>query len=241
LKPPFYARPTINGKQVWQLLHAINFNDAKDEAEHLGVSLQAQAKGMTVAELDAMSNAHRQPVKAVVETYLELKKSKARKTVQQYRLALEEFVAILAERRIRFLDAVTVEALRFYKDTMIEKGYASKTLATRINIVYFMLKKNGVEARVPHDELPTVDTENAILYTQYELDKLFAVMNSEEKERYMFFLGTAARSQEVQFAGWQDIDFHKHEFHVRRKPDIAFIRSRTKAERCRRPRHWLRC
>jgi integrase len=222
LKPPFYARPTINGKQVWQLLHAINFNDAKDEAEHLGVGLQAQAKGMTVAELDVLSNAHRLPLKAVVEIYLELKKSKAKKTLQQYRLTLEEFVTILAERRIRFLDAVTVEALRFYKDAMIEKGYASKTLATRINIVYFMLKKNGVEARVPHDELPAVETENAIPYTQHELDKLFAAMSSEEKERYSFFLGTAARSQEVQFASWQDIDFNKNEFHVRRKLDVGF-------------------
>jgi hypothetical protein len=66
-------------------------------------------------ELDATTNAHRILPKSVIERYLDLKKNKAKKTVQQYRLALEEFGAIMAERKVRFLDAVTVDALRFWR------------------------------------------------------------------------------------------------------------------------------
>jgi len=223
LKPPFYARPTVNGKQVWQVLNALTLKGAKEEAEHLEIGLRAQAKGLTVAELDAETSAHRIPLKAAVEHYLELKNNKAKKTVQQYRLTLTEFVEILGERKVRFLDSVTVEALRFYKNTMVKKGFAAKTIDTRLNIVYFMLKKNNIDARVPNDELPAVEEEAAVPYTKHELEVLFSAMNAEETERYKFFLGSAARSGEVMYASWQDIDFSKGLFHVRRKPDVGFF------------------
>jgi integrase len=222
LKPPFYARPTINGKQSWSLLNATTLESAKEEAAHLETGLAAQAKGLTVVELDATTNAHRIPLKSVIERYLDLKKNKAKKTVQQYRLALEEFGAIMAEHKVRFLDAVTVDALRLYADEMTKRGFASKTLATRLNVVYFMLKKNGVEARVPNDELPAVEEEAAVPYTENEIKKLFAAMDREQTELYKFFLGTAARSGEVMYAAWQDIDFEKGLFHVRRKSDVGF-------------------
>jgi integrase len=224
LQPPFYARPTVNGKQVWQPLNALTFESAKEESDHLETGLAAQAQGLTVAELDATTNAHRIPIKSAIETYLELKKNKARKTVQQYRLTLEEFGAIMAERKIRFLDAVTVETLRYYADEMTKRNFSAKTLDTRINIVYFMLKKNGIEARVPNDELPAVEEEAAVPYTDTELKKLFGAMakDKEATERYKFFLGSAARSSEVTFTSWQDIDFEKGLFHVRRKPDVGF-------------------
>jgi integrase len=222
LRPPFYARPTINGRQSWHPLHAQSFESAKEEASHLETGLAAQAKGMTVAELDATTNALRVPIASAVEHYLELKKNKARKTIQQYRLALEEFAEIMQERKVRFLDAVTVDALRYYANEMTKREFSSKTLATRINIVYFMLKKNGIEARVPADELPAVEEEAAVPYTEAELRKLFAAMNREQTELYMFFLGTAARSGEVTYAAWSDIDFESGLFHIRRKPDVGF-------------------
>jgi integrase/recombinase XerD len=223
LQPPFYARPCVNGKQTWTPLNALTFDHAKEEASHLEIGLEAQSKGLTVAELDAATNAHRLPIKSVVEVYLEQKKNKAKRTVQGYRLVLNEFVEALAEKKIRFLDAITVDALRYYKDYLVRQGYAGKTIDTRINIVYFMLKKNHIEARLPNDEMPTVETEAAVPYTQKELDKLFAAMDEEETIRYKFFLGSAARSQEVTFAAWPDIDFTKNEFHIRRKTDVGFF------------------
>jgi hypothetical protein len=40
---------------------------------------------------------------------------------------------------------------------MEAEGYAGKTIDTRLNIVFFLLKKNGITARVPRDEMPVVE------------------------------------------------------------------------------------
>ena len=71
-------------------------------------------------------------------------------------------------------------------------------------------------------DLPTYEEDPPVPFTEEDLKRLFAVMTDEEKLRYEFFLGTAAREQEVQYASWQDIDFEKLEFHVRAKKDVGF-------------------
>lgn len=109
---------------------------------------------MTVAELDAATNVNRIPLRSAIDTYLEHKSGKAKKTLAQYRLALNEFLASFAGK-IRFLDEVNPHALRTYKESMEKKGYAGKTIDSRLNIVYFLLKKNGIAARLPNDEMPT--------------------------------------------------------------------------------------
>jgi integrase len=219
---PFYVRPTSGGKQIERRLHALTFLEARDEALHVEEGLRAESKGLTVAELDGETNAHRLPVKTVVESYLQLKSNKSKKTQQQYRLALYEFLESLAECKVRFLDAITVETLRYYLRFLTAKGYAAKTIDTRINVAYFMLKKNGVEARIPRDELPAVETEAAVPYSDEDLSKMFAVMTKEEDARYRFFLGTACRSAEVTFASWSDIDFDRGTYTIRSKPEAGF-------------------
>jgi integrase len=52
--------------------------------------------------------------------------------------------------------------------------------------------------------------------------ELFAAMAPEEKLRYKFFLPTACREKEVNYAAWQDIDFARGIYHIRRKPDVGF-------------------
>jgi integrase/recombinase XerD len=221
LKAPFYARPFLDGKQVWKTLLAENFTEAKEEAAQLSVALEAQAKGLTVTEFESLGNANRIPVKTAIEMYLEQKSGKAKKTVAQYRLTLNEFLEALGGK-IRFLDEINENILRAYKKLMVASGYAGKTIDTRLNIVFFLLKKNGIKARIPRDEMPTVEEEVAVPYTEDELKKLFAMMNDEEKARYKFFLGTGCRDKEVTFAAWNDIDFDKKTYHVRRKEDVGF-------------------
>ena len=74
-------RPTIDGKQVWKILSAQTFADAKVEAEQVALALEAEAKGLTVEEAEALTNENRVPIKTAVETYLEQKRSKAPKTL----------------------------------------------------------------------------------------------------------------------------------------------------------------
>jgi integrase len=145
------------------------------------------------------------------------------------------------------LDEITTDVLRGYKRFMEDQGYAGKTTHTRINIVNFLLKKNGIAARLPKDEMPVVDEEAAVPYSEEELKKLFAAMdkittgttakraNAEivkgksysgpgfgHAARYKFFLGTAARDKEVTYAAWSDIDFEKKTYHIRGKKDVGF-------------------
>lgn len=221
LRAPFYARPFLDGKQVWKTLSAESFTEAKEEAEQFALALEAQAKGLTVAEFESLGNANRTAIKTAIETYLEQKSGKAKKTVMQYRLTFAEFIEALGGK-VRFLDEINENILRSYKKYLVSKGHAGKTIDTRLNIVFFLLKKNGIKARIPRDEMPTVEEEVAVPYTEEELKKLFAQMNEEESARYKFFLGTGCRDKEVTFAAWNDIDFDKKSYHVRRKEDVGF-------------------
>ena len=221
LVPPFFIRPSIDGKQVWKTLYAESFREAKEEAGHVIAALKAECEGLTVAEADAIKNAHRIAIRSAVDAYLEQKSGKARKTVAQYRLTLDKFVEGVGPK-VRFLDEITEDVLRSYKKSMVEQGYAGKTIDTRLNIVFFLLKKNGIAARLPRDEMPSVEEEVAVAYTEDELKKLFASMTEEEAMRYKFFLGTGCRDKEVTFASWADIDFDKRTYHIRRKEDVHF-------------------
>jgi len=221
LAAPFFTRPFVNGKQIWKTLLATTFKEAKEEAEQLTAALDARSKGLTVAEAESISNANRLPIRSAVDTYLEQKSGKAKKTVAQYRLTLNEFIEALGGK-VRFLDEITENVLRSYKKFMTAQGYAGKTIDTRLNIVFFLLKKNGIVARIPRDEMPIVEEEAAVPYTDEELKKLFTEMNEEESTRYKFFLGTGCRDKEVTFAAWADIDFDKRTYHIRRKEDVHF-------------------
>ena len=222
LTGPFFARPFLKGKQVWKTLSATTFKEAKLEAEDLAVAIDAESRGLTIAEAEALTNSNRLPLKSAIDTYLEQKSNKAEKTVSQYRLTLNEFLEIVKTFRVHFMDEVTERVLRSYKKSMEGQGYAGKTISTRLNIVYFLLKKNGITVRLPKDEMPTIEEEAAVPYTEEELEKLFAAMTPEEFVRYKFFLGTGCRDKEVTFAAWQDIDWTKSEYHVRKKLDVGF-------------------
>jgi integrase/recombinase XerD len=216
--PPYYVRFTVGGKRNWSDPYD-TLKDALDAAQTLPDVIEAASKNITLDELTEQRNANRVPIRVAVDTYLEQKKSKSRKTVLQYRLALNQF---LESGKVRFMDEITADVLRQFKHAMETEGFAGKTIDTRLNIVYFLLKKNGVTVRLPKDEMPTIEEEAAVPYSEEELKKLFAAMDAEEKIRYKFFLGTACRDREVTFASWNDLNFKKKTYTVRNKPDVGF-------------------
>jgi len=222
LKGPFFGRVRRTGGKFssWVSL-GDTLDEAIDAAEKLGHAIEAKKKGLSVPELDALTNAGRIPIRTAVETYLQQKGSKAKKTVLQYRRALDEFLEAIGNS-VRFMDEITDDVLRGYKKFMVTRGYAGKTIDTRLNIVFFLLKKNGIVARVPRDEMPIVEEEVAVAYTAEELKILFTAMDSEDALRYKFFLGTGCRDKEVTYAAWQDLDLAKGSFQVRRKEDVGF-------------------
>lgn len=225
-QPPFFVRPTNKradgtSNQNWIRLDEPTLAEATGAAEKLQHAFEARAKGLTVTGLGTLTDANRVTIKAAVAAYLEQKSGKAVKTQMQYRLALNEFVEAL-HGKARFLDEINDQVLQRYKKFMVARGYAGKTIDTRVNIVFFLLKKNNIAARIPRDEMPIVEEEVAVAYSEEELKNLFAAMNEEENVRYKFFLGSGCREKEVTYASWQDIDLGKRLFQVRRKEDVGF-------------------
>jgi len=221
LSGAFYARPFFNGKQLWKTLSAETFAEARAEADNLTAALEARTKGLTVAELEEISNANRIPLKQGVEDFLsEALKTKKKKTFLGYRLNLGQF---LESTKIRFLDEVTKKTICDFRDYLSANGYEARTLHNRIITVLSLLNEHKIETDFSiTDDLPSFQDEIARAYTDEELKKLFDEMDAEEKIRYKFFLGTACRDKEVTFAAWLDIDFEKKTYHVRGKSDVGF-------------------
>jgi integrase len=213
----------MEGKQVWKGLYAESFAQAKKEASQLSESagIAAEPQGFAAIQPEMPRTANRIPLATAVDTYLEQKSGKSQKTIYQYKRTLNEFQNVVG-RKVRYLDEITENVLRTYKKSMEAGGYAGKTIDTRLNIVFFLLKKNGIAARIPRDEMPIVEEEVAVPYADHELTKLFGAMNDEEEIRYKFFLGSGCRDKEVTFAAWNEIDFDKKTYHVRRKEDVGF-------------------
>ena len=113
-----------------------DLDNAIKDVDTLRAALEAKSKGLTITELDDLTNANRIPIKAAVQTYLKLKSNMAKKTVAQYRLTLNEFVESLPNKT-RFMDEISDDTLRGYKKFMEAQGYAGKTIDTRLNITYF--------------------------------------------------------------------------------------------------------
>jgi len=231
LEPPFFFRYTTKDagagrrhRQQWQRLPAQSFADALLEAEKFALRVEADAKGLTVAEAGKTDNLNRLTVKSAVDKYLKETASLRPKTVAAYRNTMFQFCDALTAFGIKFLDEIGTDALRSYKAFMEKLGYAGKTQDTRLATVCAMLNENKITARLTKKEKPTVEEEPAEPFTDEQLKKLFAFDGLSEKARltFRFFLYSGCREQEVTFASWNDINFNTRTYTVRRKPDVGF-------------------
>lgn len=234
LEPPFFVRPFRNGKQVWHLLGAQTFKDAEVEAEQVGVALEAQARGLTVAEL--ADDPNRISLANAIDKFIKnAEATKKRKTVIGYRLNLNQFAELSPS--IRFLDQVTGDAIRAFRDSLHDQGYDTRTQHNRIITVLSLLKRNNLKTDFSmKGDLLSFEEGIPVPYSNDQLEKLFKTMVEKEtvnektysgkwfgeKIRFQFFLGTGCRDKEVTYAAWDDIDFDKKTYHVRGKKGTAF-------------------
>lgn len=221
LSGPFYLRYTSpEGKQPF-VPGGDTLSEAIETAERLGHALEARARGLTVQEFDLSADPHRVTIRAAVQSFLEAKKSKAKRTLDSYVLHLNEFLAALPVS-VRFVDEINEHVLRKYKDRMAAQGLSARTMHNRLLTIRIFLKKQGFKIPLAWDEMPTFEEEPAVPYEAEQLKRLFAAMDEEQAARYKFFLGSACRDKEVTFAAWQDIDFSKGTYQIRSKPDVGF-------------------
>jgi integrase/recombinase XerD len=98
-----------------------------------------------------------------------------------------------------------------------------------MGVIFSLLKDYARETGVEHPSklvsLPEPVQKRAKAYSNEEIGKLFQVMDADDKLRYLFFLHTGCREQEVTFATWNDVDFRQRKFHVTGdgKQDVNFV------------------
>lgn len=205
----------INPKRAWTNLGP-NFQTALkhlSDAENLET---LRRRGLDLPEAAPDTSTH---IREAVDLHLG-RIHREDSTLNQYRNTLHQFADFMHGLP---LSSITVNRLRSFKDFLLKDGYAPKTLETRFTIIYSFLKKNGITARVPDDEMPVVDEKDAIPYTNEQLERLDAHMTQEQHERYEFFNGSACRDREVQYASWEDINWEDGTYHVCAKLDTGLV------------------
>jgi len=232
-RPPkgakFHVRFTdAQGKRRWSQPYNTP-QEAEKNGAGIAVATQAASQGLTVAELQDVTNAGRTTVKVAAERFLKLHRNDRPKTIQQYENALNHLLANLPNS-VRFVkELATADALDAYLGTLEGDDYAKKTIGTRMGVVFSMLKGYVRETGVQHPSklvsLPEPVQKRAKAYSIDEIAKLFETMNAEEELRYLFFLHTGCREQEVTYATWDDVDFRQRKFHVTGdgKQDVNFV------------------
>src|SRR5260370_26253569 len=89
-------------------------DEGLDARDKLKAALEAQSQGLTVTEMDDLTNANRVTIKQAVDKFLELKIGKAKKTRSAYRLHLYDFLESL-DRRTKYMDEITANTLCNYR------------------------------------------------------------------------------------------------------------------------------
>jgi integrase len=249
-RPPkdasFHVRFTdATGKRRWsQPFPSVEAANANSDG--VKIASQAAAKGLTVSEFQDTLNAGKTTIKDAVEAFLRLNKRKRPKTVQQYTNALNHLVAHLP-KGVRFVgDLATADALDEYLEILEVDGFAKKTVHTRMGVIFSLLKDHVKETGVEYaSKLVSVAKpvkQKPRAYSDADIKKLFEAMDTkevngklidverkkgeletEERERYMFFLSTGCREQEVMYATWDDIDFVHKTYKVEGKDDVNFV------------------
>jgi integrase/recombinase XerD len=98
-----------------------------------------------------------------------------------------------------------------------------------MGVVFSLLKDNKKETGVEYPSqlvsMPEPVQSRPKAYSPEDILKLFEVMNDEERVRYLFFLHTGCREQEVMYGTWDDVDFKQLKFHVTGddKQDVNFV------------------
>jgi integrase len=212
-----------SGKFVWSQPYG-TVEEARQAAAGLELNAKAVVLGLTVEEFKDKANAKRTVIKTAIEHFVsDAKKTKKRTTAAEYERNLRQFQNSPQVQKIRFMDEITKKILGDFRDFLSAEGYEPRTLHNRLLIVATLLKANNIKTGFSlKKDLPQYEEEAAVPYQDSELKKLFAAMEEEEIIRYKFFLGTACREQEVQYASWQDIDSTRGVYHIRSKPDVGF-------------------
>jgi len=223
LQGPFYINILVNEKPKWQPLAASDVETAKKYAVKHDAAQDAKAQGLTVVE----SSDGTTTVQSAIEQYLRLHRNDRPRSVAQYKVSLKSLE--IFPRGFTVKQLATSDALDNVVQALEAEGYSKKTIHVRMGVVFSMLKKfkreTGVEYASELVSIPKPISSRPKAYSNEDVDKLFARMDEEEDLRYLFFLTTGCREQEIMYATWDDVDCDNLTYKVTGdgKEDVNFV------------------
>ena len=223
-KGPYFIRVrNTAGKYQW-VKHDTE-QVAEKAAKAAPVARQAQELGLTVDDLTNEGNVNRISIKTAIENYLQDRRYGRPRSIAANENAFDQLLENLP-RGVRFIHQLaTPRALNAYVEFLGGQDYTNKTISIRMGFVFSLLKANGIDKSSKLIKLPKVQRTRTKAYNPEELSKLFAAMTPEEYLRYLFFVRTGCREQEVQYATWKDLDLKGLRFMVsgEGKSDVGFV------------------
>ena len=221
---PFFIRVRDAANKYKWLKHETE-SAAKKAAERAPVTRRAQELGLLNDDVTNEGNKDRVSIKAAVENYLHERRFGRPRSIAAYENMFDQLLANLP-KDVRFIDQLaTPRVLNAYVEFLDGQDYTNKTISIRMGFIFSLLKANGIEKSSKLIKLPKVQRTRTKAYNSDELSKLFEAMTPQEYLRYLFFVRTGCREQEVQYATWKDLDLKGLRFTVsgEGKSDVAFV------------------
>ena len=240
----YYLRYSAGGKRHWELVGS----DATLVASRLNDRNYILAGGKLASEPEAEPEpiAGQVPLADSVSEYLkETRDHKGYRTFLAYRCALQSFQRLEGDKTDRtYKDekreqrevpvcingremptrTMPVERIQ-RKDIMSWMGELKeakldlRTISNRVTFLRTFMRHFKVMWPLERKDMPHPTPKPPVPYSSRELALLLEHATQDETDLVMFFLGSGAREQEVQFATWRDISFDEGLFFITEKAD----------------------
>jgi len=192
--------------------------DGAQLCRNLGTSSRAKAKRMAVEiQQELESGIERVPevnllITDLIDQYRQAVKAKgiAPKTGLKYKADLDKLKEYCTENNIRLTKHLSENHLYCYRQWLVEKGYADKTIQGAVVLVKQMFKwawrqKLVKDYRFSGVSFPKAKAKPQPCFTSEQVDKLIEAGIGEEKPAFAFMGYAGLRIGEVEQLCWEDL------------------------------------
>jgi integrase/recombinase XerD len=180
--------------------------------------LASKAAGIKLADEGEAGGAQ---LADAVSCYLEdIRISKKPKTYAAYKTALEYFLESCNKTHVTEIERP--DLLRFAAFLRDVRKLQPRTVYNKFENVMSFLKVNNVRGLVSKNDWPRYVEDEPEVYEREDLDRFFAVCDTDEHIWFEFFLMTGMREQEVMHTTWDDINMNRGVVSVRYKREYGF-------------------
>jgi len=143
----------------------------------------------------------------------EISEHKDHKTFLAYRVAVRLFLESCEKL---YVDQVTREdMMEFTTYLRNEYGHSDRTVANKFSAIMSFMNWAKVDVKLGEYDWPQYTNKKPVVYSQDQLDKLYAACTPDERLLFRFFEKTGFREGEVMNAQWVNVDETQAEITIR--------------------------